>query len=113
MAEVNAGVGSEAAATGPFKGLIASGWHATSMMMRLYARPLRQQGRRCLESLRVDELRWIQPVRPGDSLSIRTDDPRGPPIAFEAGSRPGPHRHRSPQPARRRRAHTHRDESAA
>ncbi len=60
----------EAAARGHFSGLIASGWHTAGMMMRLYADHfLSFTG--SIVSPGIDELRWIQPVRPGDILSIR------------------------------------------
>lgn len=53
-----------------FGGIIASGWHTSSLAMRLFvdnyiskvANPV---------SPGVDELRWIRPVRPGDELSIQ------------------------------------------
>ena len=61
----------EAAEHGPFKGLIASGWHTASLMMRLYADHYVSKVA-SLASPGVDELRWTRPVRPGDSLSIRT-----------------------------------------
>ncbi|GAB2990749.1 MaoC family dehydratase [Streptomyces pseudoechinosporeus] len=61
----------DAAAEGPFQGLIASGWHTASVMMRLYADHYISKVA-SLASPGVDELRWTQPVRPGDSLSIRT-----------------------------------------
>jgi len=61
----------EAAASGPFGGLIASGWHTCALMMRLFAReylsPVSSLG-----SPGVDELRWLRPVRPGDQLTLRT-----------------------------------------
>jgi acyl dehydratase len=61
----------ESAASGPYGGLIASGWHTCALMMRLLAReylsPVSSLG-----SPGVDELRWIRPVRPGDELSLRT-----------------------------------------
>lgn len=60
-----------AAAAGPFEGLIASGWHTAAVMMRLYADHYVSKVA-SLASPGVDELRWVQPVRPGDSLSIRT-----------------------------------------
>lgn len=59
------------AAAGPFNGLIACGWHTASVMMRLYADHYVSKVA-SLASPGVDELRWVQPVRPGDSLSIRT-----------------------------------------
>lgn len=60
-----------AAGLGPFKGLIASGWHTAGVMMRLYADHYVSKVA-SLASPGVDELRWVRPVRPGDSLSIRT-----------------------------------------
>ncbi|AFT72702.1 Putative dehydratase, MaoC-like domain protein [Alloalcanivorax dieselolei B5] len=60
----------EAAAAGPFQGLIASGWHTLSLMMRLmvdnYVSTVAG-----LASPGVDEVRWHKPVRPGDKLSMR------------------------------------------
>jgi acyl dehydratase len=60
----------EKAAMGPFKGLIASGWHTGGLMMNLYARYYLSE---CssIASPGLDELRWPHPVRPGDSLSVR------------------------------------------
>ena len=60
----------EAAAGGPFGGLIASGWHTAAMMMRLFADNYLSKVA-SLGSPGVDELRWIKPVRPDDSLGIR------------------------------------------
>ncbi|MBO1334423.1 MaoC family dehydratase [Streptomyces sp. VRA16 Mangrove soil] len=60
-----------AAEQGPFEGLIASGWHTASVMMRLYADHY-VSSIASLASPGIDELRWTRPVRPGDSLSIRT-----------------------------------------
>jgi acyl dehydratase len=61
----------DAAAAGPYGGLIASGWHTCALMMRLFAQeylsPVSSLG-----SPGVDELRWIRPVRPGDALSLHT-----------------------------------------
>jgi acyl dehydratase len=59
-----------AAKDGPFGGIIASGWHTTSMMMRLLVdRWLSQES--SLGGAGVDELRWPRPVRPGDTLRVR------------------------------------------
>lgn len=58
------------AAVGPFRGLIASGWHTTALMMRLFVdnflSPVAS-----LPSPGVDEVRWLKPVRPGDQLTLR------------------------------------------
>jgi acyl dehydratase len=59
------------AATGPFGGLIASGWHTGGIMMRLFADHYLSRVA-SLASPGVDELRWAVPVRPGDSLRLRT-----------------------------------------
>lgn len=60
----------EWAQTGPFGGLIASGWHTAAAMMRLlveqYLPPAAS-----LASPGIDELRWLRPVRPGDELRVR------------------------------------------
>jgi acyl dehydratase len=58
-----------AAAAGQFGGLIASGWHTGSLMMQLLAKHFVPQGN--LASPGLDELRWVRPLRPGDSLSLR------------------------------------------
>ena len=59
-----------AAAKGPFGGLIASGWHTGSLMMRLLADHFISKVA-SLGSPGIDELRWLRPVRPGDSLRLR------------------------------------------
>jgi acyl dehydratase len=59
-----------AAADGPFGGLIASGWHTAAVMMRLLVAHYLSHVA-SMASPGIDELRWVRPVRPGDSLSIR------------------------------------------
>jgi acyl dehydratase len=58
------------AAAGPFGGLIASGWHTVCVAMRELVRGY-LAGSAALASPGIDELRWLQPVRPGDSLRVR------------------------------------------
>ena len=60
----------EAAAAGPFGGLIASGWHSCALMMRLLAQEYLSPAS-SLGSPGIDELRWLLPVRPGDRLTLR------------------------------------------
>ena len=60
----------QAAAHGPFAGLIASGWHTASVMMRLFADHFLSHVA-SIASPGVDEVRWLLPVRPEDALSIR------------------------------------------
>jgi acyl dehydratase len=61
----------EAAAEKTFAGrLIASGWHTAALGMRLLQQgPFR--GGSSLGAPGIDELRWLAPVLPGDTLRIR------------------------------------------
>lgn len=60
----------EAAKATMFGGLIASGWHTAALMMRLFVDNYLSSSA-SLGSPGVDELRWLKPVRPGDTLSAR------------------------------------------
>jgi acyl dehydratase len=60
----------QAALRGPFKGLIASGWHTIGLMMRLFVDNY-LSAVASLASPGVDEVRWLKPVRPGDQLRLR------------------------------------------
>jgi acyl dehydratase len=54
-----------------FKGLIASGWYTAAITMRLFVRTLNfAEG---AIGLGVDELRWPNAVRPGDTLQVETE----------------------------------------
>jgi acyl dehydratase len=59
-----------AARTGPFGGLIASGWHTAGLMMSLFVAHFLPRAA-SLGSPGIDELRWPHPVRPGDVLRLR------------------------------------------
>ncbi|MFN3601546.1 MAG: MaoC family dehydratase [Dietzia sp.] len=59
----------EAAAEGPFGGLIASGWQTAALMMRLFADNYLTSVA-SLASPGIDELRWVRPLRPGDRLTL-------------------------------------------
>jgi acyl dehydratase len=53
-----------------FGGLVASGWHTGSLAMRLlYEGAIKDAV--SLGSPGIDELRWVKPVRPGDTLRGR------------------------------------------
>jgi acyl dehydratase len=58
------------AATGPFGGIIASGWHTAGILMRLFADHYLSSVA-SLASPGVDELRWATPLHPGDTLRLR------------------------------------------
>ena len=49
-----------------FKGLAASGWLTAAIVMRLRVESIRSAGG--MIGAGVEEMRWTQPVRPGDSL---------------------------------------------
>jgi acyl dehydratase len=61
-----------AATDSPFGGLVASGWHTCAVFMRLLCDGLlldsSSQG-----SSGMEELRWLAPVRPGDTLRGRVE----------------------------------------
>src|ERR1700734_2801149 len=56
-----------AAATG---GLIASGWHTPALLLRMNCDAFLMRAA-ILEEAGVEEVRWQQPVRPGDRLHGR------------------------------------------
>jgi acyl dehydratase len=59
----------EAAKESVFGGLIASGWQTGAMWMRMYVDTM--LGSAARGSPGIEELRWLAPVRPGDTLSGR------------------------------------------
>jgi acyl dehydratase len=52
-----------------FNGLVASGWHTAAIAMGL-AVQVRPFGPHLLLGAGVDDLRWMKPVRPGDTLRL-------------------------------------------
>ena len=58
----------EAAKQTVFGGLVASGWHTGSVLMKLLSTTL---GPSSLGSPGGESLRWLAPVRPGDRLRLR------------------------------------------
>jgi acyl dehydratase len=61
----------EAAKESPYGGLIASGWHTTALFMGMFVRGVLLDSA-SLGSPGIDELRWLAPVRPGDTLTGRS-----------------------------------------
>lgn len=63
-------VDKDAARQSVYGGLVASGWHTASAMMRMmvdhFISPKTSMG-----SPGMDEIRWLKPVRPGDTLRVR------------------------------------------
>src|SRR5688500_4050100 len=60
----------EAAAKTHFGRLAASGWHTCAMTMAVIARHVVEDEQAGLGSPGVDELRWLKPVYPGDTLHV-------------------------------------------
>jgi acyl dehydratase len=61
----------EAAAKTHFGRLAASGWHTAAMTMAVIARKVVGEEQAGLGSPGIDELRWLKPVYPGDTLHVR------------------------------------------
>ncbi|HJU77093.1 MAG TPA: MaoC family dehydratase [Sphingomicrobium sp.] len=61
----------EEAAKTHFGRIAASGWHTCAMTMAVIARKVVGQDQAGLGSPGVDELRWLKPVYPGDTLNVR------------------------------------------
>jgi acyl dehydratase len=61
----------EAAAKTYFGRLAASGWHTCAMTMAVIVRHFGEHPQAGLGSPGVDELRWLKPVYPGDTLHVR------------------------------------------
>jgi acyl dehydratase len=62
----------EAAARGRFGGLIASGWHTCVIAMRLAVEKV-LAGSETFGSPGVAYIKWPNPVRPGDSLTLKAE----------------------------------------
>ncbi|QYF96202.1 MaoC family dehydratase [Massilia sp. PAMC28688] len=62
-------VDQQAAADSMFGGLVASGWHTCSMMMRMVVDGL-MAASSSMGSPGVDKVRWLLPVRAGDTLAV-------------------------------------------
>ena len=54
-----------------FGGLLASGWHVTAITMRLIV-DASGGGMATVGSPGFDDLKWLKPVRPGDTLTVRS-----------------------------------------
>jgi acyl dehydratase len=63
----------EAAARTHFGRLSASGWHTCAMVMSMLVAHLRESEQAGLGSPGLDELKWLTPVYPGDTLRCETE----------------------------------------
>ena len=63
----------EAAAATYFGRLSASGWHTCAMTMAMVVENLKAHQQAGLGSPGIDELRWLKPVYPGDTLRCESE----------------------------------------
>ena len=63
----------EAAAQTHFGRLSASGWHTCAMVMSMVVANLKENQQAGLGSPGIDELKWVKPVYPGDTLRCETE----------------------------------------
>lgn len=77
-------VDEEAAKQSPFGGLIASGWHTASLWMKLMVEH-HYDDAASLGSPGVEEIQWTEPVRPGDTLSVRLEVAEKRPLESDPG----------------------------
>ncbi|CAJ4261438.1 MoaC domain-containing protein [Burkholderia pseudomallei] len=62
-------VDAQAAKSSMFGGLVASGWHTCSVFMGMLVRGV-LQGSTSMGSPGIEEIRWIKPVRAGDTITM-------------------------------------------
>jgi acyl dehydratase len=60
----------ERAVGGRWKGLIASGWHSSAIMMEIAVEAILKDSE-SFGSPGIEKLEWLKPVRPGDALRLR------------------------------------------
>lgn len=75
----------DAAAQTHFGRIAASGWHTCSMTMAMMVEHMATEPAASLGAIGIDQLRWLKPVYPGDTLSCETE------ILAMARSRSKPH----------------------
>jgi acyl dehydratase len=63
----------EAAAQTHFGRIAASGWHTCAMTMRMLVENMLANQQAGLGSPGVDEIRWLKPVYPGDTLRVESE----------------------------------------
>ncbi|MBU6251757.1 MAG: MaoC family dehydratase [Alphaproteobacteria bacterium] len=63
----------DAAAKTHFGKISASGWHTAAMTMAMLVENLKKHRQAGLGSPGIDELRWLKPVYPGDTLRVESE----------------------------------------
>jgi acyl dehydratase len=74
----------EAARHSPFGGLIASGWHVCAAGMRMLTEQILERTH-TLGSPGVENVRWLKPVRAGDTIAYRVIVAEARPSASKPG----------------------------
>ena len=67
-------------------GLAASGWHSCCIMMKMIADGLLLDTA-SMGAPGIEEVKWLKPIRPGDSLTVRGSVHRRARLAEQAGPR--------------------------
>lgn len=62
-----------AAAQTHFGRMSASGWHSCAMTMAMFVEHMRDHPQASLGAAGIDELRWLKPVYPGDTLRCENE----------------------------------------
>ncbi len=63
----------EAASQTYFGRLSASGWHTCAITMRMLVDNMKENEQAGLGSPGIDQLRWLKPVYPGDTLRVESE----------------------------------------
>jgi acyl dehydratase len=63
----------EAAAKTHFGRIAASGWHTCAMVMAMLVEQMQAHPQAGLGGVGIDELRWLKPVYPGDTLTCESE----------------------------------------
>jgi len=63
----------DAAKHSQFEGLAASGWHTSSLTMRLLSQSALSTIANGMIGMQVDKMRWPRPTRPGDTLTAHAE----------------------------------------
>jgi acyl dehydratase len=77
-------VDEEAAKRSPYGGLIASGWQTCAAAMRMCCDAYLLEAA-SLGSPGVENVRWVKPVRPGDTLEVRLEVLEARPLKSKPG----------------------------
>ena len=63
----------EEAAKTHFGRIAASGWHTCAMAMAMMVENMKAHPQASLGASGIEELRWLKPVYPGDTLSVQSE----------------------------------------